>query len=161
MTMATPSTAITVASPRPHCHVKAPSLAWNLQGPPLPDTCSCFRILTLASPPQLFEHFTKMKDDAAKLKSTNMSAQVDAVINLWTNMTIAEAKHERKVADNVHRVQDETLKRVDELSKALEELSVRFKEPSSATVGVGLVMHQSQSEPPIPRAPGSLCSTSD
>jgi len=51
---------------------------------------------------RLFELFTDIKEESP---TAAMSSKIDSVINLWTKMTIAEAQHQRKIADGVQRMQ--------------------------------------------------------
>jgi hypothetical protein len=56
----------------------------------------------IADKRRLFELFTDMKEEAP---TAGMSSKVDSVISLWTKMTIAEAQHQRRIADGIKRMQ--------------------------------------------------------
>ena len=85
---------------------------------------------------RMFEWFTKMKMCAEIDGDKPLAESIDKCIELWTNMLIADASHNRQVADNVRNQQKINQDYVEKLAVLLKSIAVEWAQSEQAFLKV-------------------------
>eukprot|EP00960_Hanusia_phi_P019525 575973-Hanusia_phi.AAC.1 len=71
---------------------------------------------------QMFEYFTQIKDAAVKSGDNRAADLVDATVDLWSKMVIAQEDYDATIHANVSQMQAETESHLKSVQAALEQL---------------------------------------
>ncbi|EKX55379.1 hypothetical protein GUITHDRAFT_131594 [Guillardia theta CCMP2712] len=77
---------------------------------------------------QMFEYFTHIKDIAVKVSDTRTAELVDATVDLWSKMLLAQEDYNSTVVTNVRQMQLNIEMLLKELVAALEDLFAKARD---------------------------------